>query len=460
MLEKILKLIERENIKALDLKFCDLPGRWHHVTIPCELLTEEFFEKGVGFDSSNFPGFRGVEEGDMNIIPDPETAFIDPFWNEKTLSFICDIVDSESKSLFKRSPRSIARRAEEYLKETGIADMSLWGPEYEFYIFDSLEFSDSPLNSFIKISSLEARETGNQEICWSIKLKGGYHSVPPYDRFYQMREEIVRLLQESGVSIKYHHHEVGAPGQEEIEVGHQGILKTGDWGMMVKYIVRNLAKRHGKFVSFLPKPVFNEAGNGLHFHQYLTKNGKSIFYDPEGLFSMSKIALYYIGGLLFHAPSLSVFTNPSTNSYKRLVPGFEAPTNIFFDSANRTAAIRIPKHASPLTKRIEYRPPDATCNIYLATSAQLLAGIDGILNKIDPLELGFGPFKNSKEFYKSLPSSLSEAIESLKKDYKYLLQGGVFTEDLIEFWIEYKMKEASEVSRRTVPLEFEFYNDI
>lgn len=459
MIEKILKLIEKENIKAVDLKFCDLPGRWHHVTVPSELVTEEFFVKGVGFDSSNFPGFRGVKEGDMSLIPDPETVFIDPFCSEKTLSLICYIADSESGIPYSKDPRFIAKKAEDFLLKTGIAEKSIWGPEYEFYIFDNLEFSDSPMHPFIRITSLEARTDGNPEVSWSLKLKGGYHAIQPYDRYHGIREEIVKLLSSSGVSIKYHHHEVGAPGQEEIEVGHQELVKSGDWGMMVKYFVRNVAIKYGKFVSFLPKPLYHEAGNGLHFHQYLVKDGKSIFYDPEGFLGLSEIGLYYIGGLLYHSASLSAFTNPSTNSYKRLVPGFEAPTRAFFDVANRTAAIRIPKHASPLTMRVEYRPPDATCNIYLAMSAQLLAGLDGILNKIDPVSSGFGPEKGEKES-RPLPSSLSEAIESLKNDYGFLLQGGVFPEDLIQFWIEYKEKEIREVSRRVLPVEFELYNDI
>lgn len=404
-MEKIFKLVEKEKIKEVDLKFCDLLGRWHHVTIPSELLTEELFEKGVGFDSSNFPGFRGVEEGDMSLIPDPETAFIDPFFGEKTLSLICYIADSESKTPFRKDPRYIAKKAEDYLLNNGIADKSVWGPEYEFYLFDNLEFSNSSMNTFFRINSLEARVDGNPEISWSIKLKGGYHAIQPFDRYQGIREEIVKLLSEAGISIKYHHHEVGAPGQQEIEVGHQGLLKSGDWGMMIKYFVRNVAKKHGKAVSFLPKPIYNEAGNGLHFHQYLGKEGKSLFYDPDGFMGLSETGLYYIGGLLYHSQALSAFTNPSTNSYKRLIPGFEAPTRAFFDIANRTAAIRIPKHSSPLTMRIEYRPPDATCNIYLAMSAQLLAGLDGIINKIDPISSGFGPGKLETQ-YKSLPLSL------------------------------------------------------
>lgn len=459
MIEKILKLIEKENIKAVDLKFCDLPGRWHHVTVPSEILTEEFFERGVGFDSSNFPGFRGVEEGDMILIPDPETAFLDPFCSEKTLSLICYIAEPASKTPYRKDPRFIAKKAEDYLKKTGIGEKSIWGPEYEFYIFDNLEFFNSSMNSFIKINSLEARAEGNPETSWSIKHKGGYHAIQPFDRYYGIREEIVRLLSEIGVSIKYHHHEVGAPGQEEIEVGHHELVKSGDWGMMVKYFVRNVAKKYGKSVSFLPKPIYNEAGSGLHFHQYLIKEGKSIFYDSDGFLGLSETGFYYIGGLLYHSSALSAFTNPSTNSYKRLVPGFEAPTKAFFDVANRTSAIRIPKYSSPFTMRIEYRPPDSTCNIYLAMAAQLLAGLDGILNKIDPIPLGFGPGKDKKE-YKSLPSSLSEAIDSLKNDYKFLLQGDVFNEDLIQFWIEFKEKEITEISKVPLPIEFEFYNDI
>jgi len=458
-MEKIFKLIEGEKIKGVDLKFCDLLGRWHHVTIPSELLTEELFEKGVGFDSSNFPGFRGVEEGDMSLIPDPETAFVDPFFGDKTLSLICYIADSESKTPFRKDPRYIAKKAEDYLLNSGIADKSVWGPEYEFYLFDDLEFSNSPMYTFFRINSLEARVDGNPEISWSIKIKGGYHAIQPFDRYQGIREEIVRLLSEAGISIKYHHHEVGAPGQQEIEVGHQGLLKSGDWGMMIKYFVRNVVKKHGKYVSFLPKPIYNEAGNGLHFHQYLVKEGKSLFYDPDGFMGLSETGLYYIGGILYHSHALSAFTNPSTNSYKRLVPGFEAPTRAFFDIANRTAAIRIPKHSSPFTMRIEYRPPDATCNIYLAMSAQLLAGLDGIINKIDPISLGLGPGKEETE-YKFLPSSLPDAINSLKNDYKFLLQGDVFSEDLIHFWIEYKEKEIAEIGKRPLPIEFEIYNDI
>ena len=458
----------------IDLKFCNLIGGWHHLSLPASQLNEDLFARGEGFDGSSIPGFKQLEAGDMVLIPDPDTALIDPFWEQKTLGFICDIADPVTLARYERDPRHIAEKAENFLIKSGIADESLWGPEFEFYIFDHINYKNDINLAYYRIDSEEADwntgSDGEANLGYKIPRKGGYHAIPPLDVLYNVRAEMVREIEHSGVPVRYHHHEVGGPGQSEIEIRLNPLRHAGDITLLVKYIVKMTAKKHNKTVTFMPKPLYNEAGSGMHFHQLLLKNGKPVFYDKNGYAGLSDTARWYIGGILSHGPALLGLTNPSTNSYKRLVPGFEAPVKLFYGIANRSAAVRIPKYATkPFEKRFEFRPPDATCNIYLALAAQLMAGIDGIRRKIDPTEAGFGPYdvnvfnlpQSKRSAIKSLPTSLKDALEALKNDHAFLLEGGVFSEDLIDAWIDYKMsKEHNEVRNRPHPYEMSLYFDV
>ena len=426
---------QEDRVEMIDLKFIDLFGQWHHLTIPSAFFTEETFSHGVAFDGSSV-GFKTVEAGDMVLIPDPETARYDPFWEVKTMSLLCHAAEADTKIISPRDPRGIARRVEEFLQSTGIADQSQWSPEFEFYIFDSINYqSDINMARYI-IDSEEADWNSGMEqeqnLGHKIPRKGGYHAIPPLDIMFNIRSEMVKIIQESGIKVRYHHHEVGGPGQSEVEILFYSLMDAADHAMWIKYVIKMVAQRRQRTVTFMPKPLYGEAGSGMHVHQKLFKKGQPLFFDRSGYAGLSQTALHYIGGVLAHGPSLTALTNPSTNSFKRLVPGFEAPVNLFFSLANRCAAIRIPKYAiTPNDKTFEYRPPDATCNIYLAMSAILMAGIDGIRKEIDPVKAGFGPFdvdieKASKEVksrIKPLPSSLKEALDALEKDHQYLLAG-------------------------------------
>ena len=460
--------IKKNQIRMVDLKFCDLWGRWHHVTISVEEFSPDLMENGIGFDGSSV-GFLSVHSGDMALIPDLSTAFIDVFYEIPTISFICNTVEADSKNLFQDEPREIVRKAEKFLQDSNIADQSIWGPEFEFYIFSQVSFENTMNISHYSLNS--------EEGLWNSKHEGkgylnqyhaGYHSIPPKDRYYSLRSKMADNLKAMGVPVKYHHHEVGGPGQQEIETPLMGILQAGDASMLIKYITKMTAFQSNLSVSFLPKPLFGEAGNGMHFHQQIRKNDKNIFYDPGSEHLLSETALYYIGGLLLHAPALLAFTNPSTNSYRRLVPGFEAPVNAFFSRGNRSAAIRIPKYVTnPEEVRFEFRPPDATCNPYLAMAAMLMAGIDGIQKKIDPKENGFGPYDENifswtdeqRLKIKKLPSSLDEALTSLDSDREFLLKNNVFTNHLIDLWISKKRSEFLELQKRPHPFEIETYYD-
>jgi glutamine synthetase len=473
-IKKVLDFAKDNKVEMVDFKFCGLFGRWHHLTLPATRLSESLFETGESFDASSIPGFKTVESGDMALIPDPTTALIDPFWEKPTLSFICNIEEVGSGKPFVRDPRVIANKAEEYLIGTGIADKSCWGPEFEYYIFDHVAYrNDINMSSYV-IDSEEAdwnsglHETTN--LGHKIPRQGGYHAIPPLDATFNLRTEMVRHIEDAGIPVRYHHHEVGGPGQSEIEIALDSLTKIGDMTMLIKYIIKMTANKHQKTVTFMPKPLFNEAGSGMHVHQHLFKKGKPVFYDKNGYGYLSKDALYYIGGLLHHGPALLAFTNPSTNSYKRLVPGFEAPVTAIFGLANRSAAIRIPKLGNdPMAVRIEFRPPDGTCNIYLALVAMLMAGLDGIKNKIDPKEMGFGPIDvnifnlspKEKAKLKKLPASLKEAMDALEKDHSFLLEGGVFDEATIQTWIDYKIdKEFNAVRNRPHPYEMSLYYDV
>ncbi|MEZ0397384.1 MAG: type I glutamate--ammonia ligase [Anaerolineales bacterium] len=463
------RYVKDYNVDMIDLKFCDLWGRWHHLTIPSSQFLPELMEKGIGFDGSAV-GLKSVKAGDMVLVPDLGTAFMDPFWDTPTLSFICTTLEADTHTIFANDPRNIAIRAEEYMKSTGIADESRWGPEFEFYVFDSVSYEYGVNRASYTIFSSEAdwnsAQGGHGHY---IPLHGGYHAIPPKDQLYRLRTEMVRHLEKMGVPVKYHHHEVGGPGQSEIETPMMGLLQAGDATMIIKYVTKMTAHAHGQTATFMPKPLYGEAGSGMHFHQHLFKKGKNIFYDPQGYGCLSREAHYYIGGLLQHGPALLALTNPSTNSYRRLVPGYEAPVNAFFSLGNRSAAVRIPKYANqPESARLEFRPPDATGNVYLMLAAMLMAGLDGIRNRIDPTKAGFGPIdqnifawsEEQRASIKSLPSSLNEALRALETDHDFLTAGGVFHEDLIRQWIDYKRnQEYFAVRNRPHPYEMSLYFD-
>jgi glutamine synthetase len=461
--------IKQNHIRMIDLKFSDLWGHWRHVTVPSNSFDEEIMDEGIGFDGSSV-GFKSVHSGDMVLVPDLETAFIDPFWEEPTLSFICNTMEADTKRLFIGDPRQVLRNADKYLKSGGIADESLWGPEFEFYVFDQLSFRNEINSSSYQVNSYEANwNSGVEGHGYTLPLHSGYHAIPPNDKLYNLRSEISLKIEEAGIPVKYHHHEVGGPGQCEIETPMMPLQQAADSIMLIKYFTRMTAQSHDQIATFLPKPLFGEAGNGMHFHQQLILSGENVFYDAENPILMSDTALFYIGGLLTHAASVLAFTNPSTNSYRRLIPGFEAPVNAFFSSGNRSAAIRIPKYATlPHQVRFEFRPPDATCNPYLAMAAMLLAGLDGVINKIDPTEAGFGPINEDifswppkkQKSIKSLPTSLHDALIALEKDVDFLLKDNIFPPSLIDQWLAKKYEEDKTVRSRPHPYEIELYSDI
>jgi len=461
--------VQERQFQMIDLKFADLAGRWHHVTLPASQFTEQLMRDGLGFDGSAV-GLKSVKAGDMVLLPDLSTAFRDPFWDVPTLSFICSAYEADTKLPFPRDPRNIARRAERYMIELGIADQSRWGPEYEFYVFDSVAFECGVNAASYRVDSAEADwQSASGGLGHLIPRQGGYHVIPPKDQLYNLRTEITVVLAELGVEVKYHHHEVGGPGQCEIETPMMGLLRSGDVTQIVKYVTHMVARQHNQTATFMPKPLYGEAGSGMHFHQHLFKDGQNAFYDADGYGKLSPAALWYIGGLLYHGAAVLAFTNPSTNSYRRLVPGFEAPVNAFFSLGNRSAAIRVPKYADqPDTARIEFRPPDASCNIYLALAAQLMAGLDGIQRRLDPRELGLGPIdqdvfswsEEQRKTIKALPRSLQEALDALDRDHEFLLAGGVFDKGQIAEWIEARSEEYYDVRNRPHPYEMELYFDV
>jgi glutamine synthetase len=464
------RYVYEQHVQLIDLKFCDLWGRWHHLTVPATQFTPEIIENGIGFDGSAV-GLKSVKAGDMVLVPDLTTGFMDPFWDAPTLSFVCTTLEADTHQIFANDPRNIAIRAEAHLRETGVADRSLWGPEFEFYIFDSVAYDSGVNHAAYRLDSAEAdwnSATGGHG--HYIPLHGGYHAIPPKDQLYNLRSEMALRLEAMGVPVKYHHHEVGGPGQSEIETPMMGLIAAGDATMLVKYVTKMVAHAQKKTVTFMPKPLYGEAGSGMHFHQHLFKQGVNLFYDPQGYGCMSQAALYYIGGLLKHGAALLAFTNPSTNSYRRLVPGFEAPVNAFFSLGNRSAAVRIPKYANqPGTARIEFRPPDATGNVYLALAAQLLAGLDGIRNQIDPTAHGYGPIdanifawsEEQRAAIQKLPASMREAMDALQADHDFLLAGEVFSPELINQWINFKMEaEYYQVRNRPHPYEVILYFDV
>ncbi|HET6272074.1 MAG TPA: type I glutamate--ammonia ligase [Bacteroidota bacterium] len=466
---KVFKTIRDEGVQMIDFKFMDFPGQWQHVSIPASRLEESSFDDGFGFDGSSMRGWKAINESDMLIIPDPSTAFIDKFIEAKTLSLICDVYDPLTKEKYERCPRSIAQKAEAYLASTGIADTAFMGAEAEFFIFDDIRFDTNEHSSYYYLDSIEGRwNSGREEmpnLGYKPRYKEGYYPVPPTDHLQDIRNEMTLNMIAAGLDVETQHHEVASGGQAEIDLRFAPLLRHADDMLKYKYIIKNTARLRGKTVTFMPKPVFSDNGSGMHVHQSLWKNGKPLFYG-NGYANLSETALHYIGGLLKHAPALCAITNPTTNSYKRLVPGFEAPVNLAYSQRNRSASVRIPMYSnSPKAKRIEFRCPDPACNPYLAFSALLLAGLDGIMNKIDPGEpLDKDIYDLEPEELKHVPStpgSLEHALKALERDHDFLLRGDVFTKDVINAWIQYKMdREVKPMALRPHPYEFGLYYDV
>ena len=473
--DHVISLVKKNKIRIVDFKFNDLPGLWQHFSIPAiELLEDDdpergIWAEGIGFDGSSIRGFQKIQESDMILSPDAQTAVTDPVCEIPTLSIICDVYDPVAKKPYTRDPRYIAKKAEKYLLEQKIADVSYWGPELEFFLFDDVRFDQTVNSGYYFIDSVEGEwNSGKDEspnLGYKPRFKEGYFPVPPHDSLQDIRSEITLKMLDAGIPVEVHHHEVATGGQNEIDMRYDSLVRIADRCMMFKYIVKNLARQKGKVATFMPKPLFGDNGSGMHTHQSLWSNGTNLFYDPKGYGGLSQLAKYYIGGLLTHAHALMAFCAPTTNSYKRLVPGYEAPVNLVYSMRNRSAAVRIPLYTdNPKAKRIEFRPPDPTCNPYLAFSAMLMAGLDGINNKIDPKE----PFEGNtyelsgKESAKmaTVPGSLDAAIDALEEDHKFLLQGNVFTKDVIDVWIEYKRMEMDGVRLRPHPHEFHLYFDI
>jgi glutamine synthetase len=464
----VLEFAAKNNAKFLDMRFIDLPGIWQHVSFPIAELTESSFKEGFGFDASSIRGWAHIHESDMLLMPDPDTAFMDPFCAVPTLVLIGDAYEPGILKPYARDPRGIAKKAEAYLNSTGIADQAFFGAEAEFFIFDNVRFDSATQHSFYFIDSEEGRWNSgraDENLGFRPRLKEGYFPVPPTDHFQDLRSEMVQKLIATGVDIECHHHEVAQAGQAEIDMRFDTLVRSADKMMKYKYILRNTAYKAGKTVTFMPKPLFGDNGSGMHTHQSLWLRGKPLF-AGNGYAGLSETALYYAGGLLKHAPAILGFAAPTTNSYKRLVPGYEAPVNLAYSKRNRSAAVRIPVYSdSPKAKRLEFRPPDPSCNPYLAYAAMLLAGLDGIKNKIHPGEpldkdsYDLSPEEAAK--VPSVPGSLDGVLAALKADHKFLLEGGVFTEELINLWIEYKTKnEVDPIRMRPNPYEFHLYYDI
>lgn len=465
---EVLDFAKKNKVEMVDLKFVDLVGTWQHFSIPTSELNLDLFKDGAGFDGSSIRGWKAIQNSDMLVFPDPNSARMDPFTELPTLSMVCNVQDPITRAVYERDPRGVAQRAEQYLKSTRIGDVSYWGPEAEFFVFDHASYDQTSNSGYYFIDSEEGIWNSGDDghnLGSRPRHKEGYFPVPPTDTQQDIRTEMVREMEKAGIHVEKHHHEVATGGQAEIDLRFDSLLKMADKMMMYKYIVKNVARRHGKTATFMPKPLFQDNGTGMHTHQSIWKGGKPTFAGKEYA-GVSKTCLHYIGGVLKHAPALAAFTNPTTNSYKRLTPGFEAPVLLAYSSRNRSAGIRIPMYStSPNAKRIEVRFPDPSANFYLAFSAMLMAGLDGIQNKIDPGEAmdknlyDLAPEEASN--IPTVPASLDESLDNLENDHQFLLKGGVFSEDLVESWISYKREnEADAVRIRPHPHEFFMYYDI
>jgi glutamine synthetase len=466
---EVLERARASGVKVVDVRFVDLPGTWQHFSVPLSGLDEDAFTEGLGFDGSSVRGFQAINESDMLLMPDPDSATIDPVLQVPTMYLVCNVVDPITRESYTRDPRHVAQKAEAYLAKTGIADISYWGPEAEFYIFNSIRFDQNAFSGYYFIDSDEgiwnSGSNGTPNLGNRPRFKEGYFPVPPTDKLQDLRSEIMLKLIESGVDVEVHHHEVGTAGQAEIDMRFGTLTRMGDQLMTYKYIIKNVCQQHGYVATFMPKPLFQDNGSGMHCHQSLWKDGQNLFFDESGYALLSQEARWYIGGLLRHAPALLALCAPTTNSYRRLVPGYEAPINLVYSQRNRSACVRIPVYStSPKTKRIEFRSPDASCNPYLAFAAMLMAGLDGIQNRIEP------PEPLDKDLYElepeekakiaSVPGSLADVLKALEADHEFLLKGDVFTQDLIDTWIDYKWtREVEPVALRPHPWEFYLYHD-
>ena len=466
---ELLNEIKDLDVKMVDMRFTDMPGTTHHFTIPIKFLDEDIFEDGLGFDGSSVRGFQAIENSDMIVIPDVTTAYIDPFFSEKTIVFYCDIKDPITKESYTRDPRNIAKKAEGYLKTSGIGDTAFFGPEAEFFIFNDVKYDSGSNFAFHEVDSSEGTwNTGKEEgpnLGHKPRHKEGYFPLPPVDSMHDVRTEMVMTMQDIGLTVEAHHHEVATGGQQEIDLEFAPLVSMADDLMKYKYVVKNVAKLHGLSATFMPKPLFGDNGSGMHVHQSVWKDGDTLMYKKGNYADLSDLALNYIGGILKHAPALLAFCAPTTNSYKRLVPGFEAPVNIAYSQRNRTASVRIPTYSSsPKSKRMEFRCPDPTANPYLAFAAMLMAGLDGVKNKIDPGEpTDINIYEAPEEILAKIPStpgSLAEALDALESDHAFLLEGDVFTKDVIETYVNYKREnEVNPVNIQPHPHEFKLYYD-
>ncbi len=469
--DEVLALIRDEGVDIVDFRFCDLPGLMQHFSAPAHELSADAFEEGLGFDGSSIRGFQEIQESDMILVPDPNTAVIDPFRTHRTLNINCFVRDPITLEPYSRDPRYVARKAEDHLVSTGLADTCYFGPEAEFFIFDDVRFHYDQHSASHSVDSIEAawntaRDEGGANLGYKIRYKEGYFPVPPMDQYQDLRSEMILTMERLGIEVEIQHHEVGTAGQAEIDMRFDTLLRMADKLMLYKYVVKNVAWNAGKTATFMPKPIFQDNGSGMHCHQSLWKGGEPLFFSETGYAGLSDMARWYIGGLLAHAPAILAFAAPTTNSYKRLVPGYEAPVNLVYSQRNRSASVRIPLYSkSPKAKRLEFRCPDPSCNPYLAFSAMLQAGLDGITNRTEP------PPPVDKDLYDlppeelakvpQVPGSLDAALDALEADNDFLKVGGVFTDDLIETWIDYKReREIDAVRLRPHPYEFALYYDI
>ena len=471
--EEVIRFAQEKGVRMVDFKFTDVPGTWQHFSVPVRVLDESLFSEGIGFDGSSIRGFQQINESDMLLVPDPTTAIMDPFTAEPTLSLVCDVTQPGARrDPYTRDPRNIARKAEEYLGKSGIADKAYFGPEAEFFVFDDVKFRSNQHEQWAVVDSDEAHwntgRNGTANLGHRNRPTEGYFPVAPNDTLQDLRTEMVLTMEDHGIEVEAQHHEVAAGGQCEIDMRFDSLLRMADKVMLYKYIVKNVARRAGKTVTFMPKPIFGDNGSGMHVHMSLWKDEQPLFWDAEGYASLSEMARFFIGGLLTHAPAVLALAAPTTNSYRRLVPGYEAPVNLVFSQRNRSAAVRIPMYSdNPKARRVEFRPPDPTCNPYLTFSALLMAGLDGIRREIAPEEHGFGPLDRNiyemsaceKREIKSVPGSLDEALAALEMDHEFLLMGDVFTTDLLEKYVELKREQSAEVRLRPAPLEFALYYD-
>jgi len=467
--EEVLAFARETGTKIVDFKFTDLPGVWQHFSIPVQELSRELFSEGIGFDGSSIRGFQKIHESDMLLVPDPATAIVDPACEVPTLSLICNVVSPGTLEPYTRDPRYVAHKAEQYLASSGIATTAYFGPEVEFYIFNSVRFDQNAHSGYYFIDSEEgiwnSGRNSTPNLGYRPRFKEGYFPAPPTDKLQDLRSKIVLAMMEAGIEIEVHHHEVGTAGQTEIDMRYKTLVKMADQVMLYKYIARNVCAKHGYVACFMPKPMFGDNGSGMHTHQSLWNDDQPLFYDDNGYAKLSDLARWYIGGLLKHAPAVLAFAAPTTNSYRRLVPGYEAPIKLVYSQRNRSACIRIPTYSnSPKARRLEFRAPDPSCNPYLAFAAMLMAGLDGIQNKIEPpapIDEDLYELSSNGHQVESTPGSLGEVLAALEADHAFLLKGGVFTQDLIDTWISYKReRELEPVALRPHPYEFFLYSDI